>query len=61
MTENAMTELLATLTEFFTWCITQMTALFGQITGEPILFIIVFGFLIVGFIFGLVNRLIRIG
>ena len=55
-----MTEVLASLTSFATWCYTQLGAIMDVVIAQPSLFIVIFGCGIVGFGVGLLNRLIRL-
>lgn len=56
-----MEALLTALTSFFSWVITNMTALFEYVISEPLLLIMVGGMTLTGFVFGIVRRLINIG
>ena len=56
---NAMTELLAAGTSLFTWVMTQLGAVITTITSNPIL-LLSFLMTLVGFVFGILRRLINI-
>lgn len=56
---NAMTELLAAGTSLFTWVMTQLGTVITTITSNPIL-LLSFLMTLVGFVFGILRRLINI-
>lgn len=58
-TVNAMTELLAAATSLFTWVMTQLGSVITTITSNPIL-LLSFLMVLVGFVFGILRRLINI-
>ena len=59
MAEGAMTAFLTEIGTFFTQSVTWATDILGQVSAEPALTVLVLGFPIVGFAFGLLGRLIR--
>lgn len=56
---NAMTELLAAGTSLFSWVMTQLGTVITTITSNPIL-LLSFLMTLVGFVFGILRRLINI-
>lgn len=56
---NAMTELLAAGTSLFSWVMTQLGSVITTITSNPIL-LLSFLMTLVGFVFGILRRLINI-
>lgn len=58
-TTNAMTELLSAATSLFTWVMTQLGSVITTITSNPIL-LLSFLMVLVGFVFGILRRLINI-
>lgn len=56
---NAMTELLSAATSLFTWVMTQLGSVITTITSNPIL-LLSFLMVLVGFVFGILRRLINI-
>lgn len=61
MAEGAMATFLSSIGDFFTQSLTWVGEIMTTITGNAPLTVVVFGFLIVGFAFGLLGRLIKIG
>lgn len=59
-TVTAMEAFLGTISTFFTQCIDWVGELLTAILASPGLTVVVFGTLIVGFVFGLVGRLFRV-
>ena len=59
MTENAMSAFLTEIGTFFTQSVDWCTTILSKVTAEPALTVLVLGFPIVGFAFGLLHRLIR--
>lgn len=59
MAENAMASFLTEIGTFFTQSVGWCTDILSQVTSEPALTVLVLGFPIVGFAFGLLHRLIR--
>ena len=59
MAEGAMTAFLTEIGTFFTQSVTWATDILSNVTSEPALTVLVLGFPIVGFSFGLLGRLIR--
>lgn len=59
MAENAMADFLTNIGTFFTQSVTWATDILGEVSAEPALTVLVLGFPIVGFAFGLLGRLIR--
>lgn len=55
-----MTTALGSLTEFATWCYSQLGAIMDVISGNAPLFIVIFGMGIVGFGVSLLKRLVRV-
>lgn len=56
---NPMTELLAAGTSLFSWVMTQLASVITTITSNPIL-LLSFLMVLVGFVFGILRRLINI-
>lgn len=59
MAEGAMSSFLTNIGEFFTQSVGWATDILSNVTSEPALTVLVLGFPIVGFAFGLLGRLIR--
>lgn len=59
MAEAAMSAFLTDIGTFFTQATTWCTDILSKVTSEPALTVLVLGFPIVGFAFGLLGRLIR--
>lgn len=59
MAEGAMASFLTEIGTFFTQSVGWCTDILSQVTSEPALTVLVLGFPIVGFAFGLLHRLIR--
>lgn len=59
MAEGAMSAFLTDIGTFFTQSVTWATDILSKVTAEPALTVLVIGFPIVGFAFGLLHRLIR--
>lgn len=59
MAEGAMAAFLTNIGTFFTESVGWATEILGNVTSEPALTVLVLGFPIVGFAFGLLGRLIR--
>ena len=60
MAENAMANFLTDIGTFFTQALEWTTTILDQVTSSPALTVIVLGFPIVGFAFGLLGRLFRV-
>lgn len=60
MAEGAMTTFLTEIGTFFTQAVGWMSDILSSVTSDPALTVLVLGFPIVGFAFGLLARLIRI-
>lgn len=59
MAEGAMTAFLTEIGTFFTQAVGWTADILTQVTADPALTVLVLGFPIVGFSFGLLGRLIR--
>lgn len=59
MAEGAMTAFLTEIGTFFTQAVGWTADILTQVTSDPALTVLVLGFPIVGFSFGLLGRLIR--
>lgn len=59
MAEGAMSAFLTNIGTFFEQSVDWATAILSNVTAEPALTVLVLGFPIVGFAFGLLHRLIR--
>lgn len=59
MAEGAMSAFLTEIGTFFTQAVGWTTDILSNVTSEPALTVLVLGFPIVGFAFGLLGRLIR--
>lgn len=59
MAEGAMSAFLTEIGTFFTQAVTWMGDILANVTDSPALTVLVLGFPIVGFAFGLLGRLIR--
>lgn len=59
MAEGVMSAFLTDIGTFFTQSVTWATDILSKVTAEPALTVLVLGFPIVGFAFGLLGRLIR--
>lgn len=55
-----MTEVLSNLSAFAEWTWGQLAELMTQIQSNPILFIIIFGLGLVGYVCGILRRLVRL-
>lgn len=60
MTEGAMQAVLTPIGEFFQWSIGCFGDIMEQIVSSPVLLISTIGVVLVGFVFGLLGRLIRL-
>ena len=60
MAENAMTDFLSNIGTFFTQAVTWMGDVLDVITADPALTIMVLAMPIVGFVVGLLGRLVRL-
>lgn len=59
MAEGAMSAFLTNIGTFFEQSVGWSTEILSKVTSEPALTVLVLGFPIVGFAFGLLGRLIR--
>lgn len=59
MAEGAMSVFLSNIGTFFEQSVDWATTILSNVTSEPALTVLVLGFPIVGFAFGLLHRLIR--
>lgn len=59
MAEGAMSSFLSEISTFFDQSVGWATDILSKVTAEPALTVLVLGFPIVGFAFGLLHRLIR--
>lgn len=59
-TVTAMETILATLTSFASWVWGQLATLMTSVTENPVLFIVIFGLGLIGFVIGILKRLVRI-
>lgn len=57
---DVMTTVLESLTTFASWVWTQLGTLMTTVQANPILFIVIFGLSLCGFVIGILKRLIRI-
>lgn len=56
-----MDSFLTSMTTFFASALNWMSSLITSITGNPPLLVLTFGFATVGFVVGLLRRIIRLG
>lgn len=56
---SAMTAFLTSIGEFFNQSLTWMSTILTKVISDPALTVLVLGFPIVGFAFGLLHRLIK--
>lgn len=59
MAEGVMSAFLTNIGTFFTQAVNWMTAILDSVISSPALTVLVLGFPIVGFAFGILHRLIR--
>lgn len=60
MAEGAMAGFLTDIGTFFTQALTWTTSILDEVISSPALTVVVLGFPIVGFAFGLLGRLFRV-